>query len=246
MTSRSNRKSPSQDDDGEVDNYYDLDDKNSRTVGIKELDLNTLYPQHPRDFKNGSKYCFIGKPGCLLKGTKIIMFDGTVKNVEDIEIGDILMGDDSTPRNVLDLARGREEMYDVIPTRGDKYTVNKSHMLSLKSIGFPNHPKDKIIDISVEDFLNLRELYEGYKGFKTGVEFHPINVDFHPWMVGYQIGSGGISRRVPESNDIFSFSTRYVPDEELKDLYSYIKSLNIINHIPREYLINSRSVRFQD
>ena len=51
MTSRSNRKSPSQDDDGEVDNYYDLDDKNSRTVGIKELDLNTLYPQHPRDFR---------------------------------------------------------------------------------------------------------------------------------------------------------------------------------------------------
>lgn len=62
MTSRSNHKSSSRDED-DVDNYYDLDDKNSRTVGIKELDLNTLYPQHPRDFTNGSKYCFIGKPG---------------------------------------------------------------------------------------------------------------------------------------------------------------------------------------
>jgi len=51
------------DSDEDVVNYYDLDDKNSRVVGIKELDLNTLYPQHPLDLKNGSKYCFIGKPG---------------------------------------------------------------------------------------------------------------------------------------------------------------------------------------
>lgn len=55
--------SPSRNDKDVVDNYYDLDDKDSRTVGIKELDLNTLYPQHPLDFKNGSKYCVIGKPG---------------------------------------------------------------------------------------------------------------------------------------------------------------------------------------
>jgi hypothetical protein len=59
--------SPSRSRDNEendnLDNYYDLDDKKSRTVGIRELDLNTLYPQHPLDLKNGSKYVMIGKPG---------------------------------------------------------------------------------------------------------------------------------------------------------------------------------------
>ena len=63
-----------------------------------------------------------------------MMHDGTIKLVQDILVGDKLMGDDSTPRNVLSLARGRETMYKVIPTKGDSYTVNESHILSLKCI----------------------------------------------------------------------------------------------------------------
>ena len=48
----------------------------------------------------------VGK--CLGFGTKIIMFDGTLKEVQDIRVGDLLMGDDSTARTVLSLARGQE------------------------------------------------------------------------------------------------------------------------------------------
>ena len=48
---------------GDNENYYENDDDGSRIVQIKELDLNTLYPQHPKDTKNGSKYVIIGKPG---------------------------------------------------------------------------------------------------------------------------------------------------------------------------------------
>jgi len=42
------------------------------------------------------------------------------------------MGDDSTPRKVLSLANGKDEMYDIIPTKGEKYTVNSVHILCLK------------------------------------------------------------------------------------------------------------------
>ena len=51
---------------------------------------------------------FLGATGvgkCHGKGTKILMYDGTIKNVEDIKKGDQLMGDDSTPRIVLSLAQ---------------------------------------------------------------------------------------------------------------------------------------------
>ena len=34
-----------------------------KKVKIKEFDLNNLYPHHPNDLKNGSKYLAIGKPG---------------------------------------------------------------------------------------------------------------------------------------------------------------------------------------
>src|SRR4051812_44453905 len=45
---------------------------------------------------------------CLAKGTPVLLYDGTIKAVEEIRVGDQLMGDDSTPRNVLSLARGQE------------------------------------------------------------------------------------------------------------------------------------------
>ena len=82
-------------------------------------------------------YHGLGAGKCHKKNTPIIMFNGTIKMVQDINIGDLLMGDDSKPRKVLSLARGRDEMYDIIPVKGDKYTVNKEHILCLQASGFP-------------------------------------------------------------------------------------------------------------
>ena len=70
--------------------------------------------------------------GCHAKGTPIMMIDGTSKMVEDIKVGDVLMGDDSTPRNVLQLFRGHADMYKIAPTKGDPFVVNGDHVLSLK------------------------------------------------------------------------------------------------------------------
>ena len=73
----------------------------------------------------------LGRPShgkCLGKGTKVMMYDGTFKKVEDVVKGDKLMGDDSTPRNVLSIARGQEEMYWVRQNKGIDYRVNKSHI----------------------------------------------------------------------------------------------------------------------
>lgn len=82
-------------------------------------------------------YHGLGAGKCMAKGTPILMFDGTIKNVEDIMVGDKLMGDDSTARTVLSLARGQDDMYDIIPVKGDKYTVNSEHILCLKASGYP-------------------------------------------------------------------------------------------------------------
>ena len=41
----------------------------------------------------------IGK--CLAKGTPILMFDGSILPVEDVRVGDKVMGPDSQPRTVL-------------------------------------------------------------------------------------------------------------------------------------------------
>ena len=77
-------------------------------------------------------YQSVGTGKCHAKDTPILMYDGSIKMVQDIIEGDELMGDDSTPRKVLSLARGQDEMYDIIPTKGEKYTVNSEHILCLK------------------------------------------------------------------------------------------------------------------
>lgn len=79
--------------------------------------------------------CFTGYGKCLGPGTEVLMFNGTKKVVEDIRPGELLMGDDSTPRTVLSICSGQEEMYEVVPTKGEPFTVNESHILSLKASG---------------------------------------------------------------------------------------------------------------
>ncbi len=77
---------------------------------------------------------FLGSAGvgkCLGKDTPVIMHDGTVKLVQNVKQGDILMGDDSNPRNVLSITSGKEQMYRVVPVKGDSYIVNESHIISL-------------------------------------------------------------------------------------------------------------------
>ena len=62
-----------------------------------------------------------GTGKCLVKGTLVRMFDGSTKPVENVCVGDLLMGDDSTPRRVLSLATGEEMCYDIIPVKGEKW-----------------------------------------------------------------------------------------------------------------------------
>src|SRR5690606_37849383 len=69
-----------------------------------------------------------GSGKCLGKGTPILMYDGTIKRVEDVAVGDLIMGDDSTSREVLSLARGVETMYKITPIKGGSFIVNESHI----------------------------------------------------------------------------------------------------------------------
>jgi len=94
-------------------------------------------------YENVLLYLGLGVGKCMKKDTPILMYDGTIKKVQDIIVGDLLMGDDSQPRTVLSLARGEDNMYDIIPVKGDKYTVNEEHILCLKASGYPNLLDDK-------------------------------------------------------------------------------------------------------
>jgi len=77
----------------------------------------------------------VGVGKCHAKNTPIIMYDGTVKMVQDIKEGDLIMGDDSTPRRILNTIRGTDEMFKITPIKGTPYVVNSEHILCLRYTG---------------------------------------------------------------------------------------------------------------
>lgn len=127
-------------------------------VNIKELDVDMIPPITKRKDESdygGSKIVVIGKPGCFIKGTNILMYDNTTKKVEDIELEDQLMGDDNTPRNVLSLCRNRDVMYEITSLDGTSYCVNANHKL----VCYHKYKKT-IVEISAKTFSDLSSAYK--------------------------------------------------------------------------------------
>lgn len=173
--------------------------------------------------KGITKQLLVMATGCHAKGTKILMYSGRVKNVEDVQVGDQLMGDDNTPRTVLSLARGNEKMAKIIPIKGEPFEVNINHILSLKrtNVGVKSPHKEnyypKILNITVKDYLLLPKTWKHlYKLYKTEIlnfpktlfqELNKIEVD--PYFIGLWIGDGtvgstNITKDEPELDEYFS------------------------------------------
>jgi len=164
----------------------------------------------------------VGK--CHGKGTKIIMFNGTIKSVEDIEIGDILMGDDSSPRIVQSLGRGVDEMYRIGGRAGfEEFTCNSDHILSLK------HTISKEIEnISVRSYLNLSNYQKRLlKLYKRGVEFKDQEVEFDPYLLGIWIGDGSCKVLEIETED--------------KEIVEYLQKISIIENTQLKKHENKKS-----
>lgn len=97
---------------------------------------------------------------CFGKGEKVLMFDGSVKNVENIVVGDRLMGPDLEQRNVLALSSGISNLYKLKYKNSEAIIVTGNHILYLDY-------KGKIEYLTVEDLLKKKNAHE-YKLVSVG------------------------------------------------------------------------------
>lgn len=214
-------------------------------------------------------YHGLGTGKCHKKDTPLIMYDGTVKKIQDIRVGELLMGDDSKPRKVLSLARGRDVMYDVIPSSNtaEKYTVNREHILCLKSSEYSPNINQDIIEISIEDYLKLSHQKKGeLKGYQTDVEFPEKTLRMDAYFIGYWIGEFlcRSSEITCKYSMVLEYITRILETQQLSlklqrdsiydvcgngydNFLDLLMELHIIKikHIPLLYKCNSRANRLK-
>ena len=76
--------------------------------------------------------------GCHAKGTPILMYDGRSVKVENLVVGDSVMGPDSKPRTIRKLVNGKANMYRVTTKSHQPFVVNEHHMLSLQAVDTTN------------------------------------------------------------------------------------------------------------
>ncbi len=211
-----------------------------------------------------------GLPGvgkCLAKNTPVIMYDGSSKMVQDINKDELLMGDDSTPRKVLSTVTGREQMYTIQQQYGDNYTVNASHILSLKLtknprvidiinkykykvIWYDKHSKNSLcfaynkntkpdITLAIDEFVKLLPKCGDIIDIKVTDYINKSN----SWKNAYL----GFKVPVNYKNTFVKlnpYSLGFFISSEY-GTYASANDFKIKKYIPIDYLYNSRNVRLQ-
>lgn len=146
---------------------------------------------------------------CEAVGTKVRMYDGTIKKVEDLKIGELLMGVDSKPRKVVQLHRGFDDnMFRIDQSKGDSYTVNSKHICTMIEIGkrgksLEEHEKH-IVDVDIPTLLSYSDnfLSERIRGFKVAWEAPERKVLIEPYFLGYWLGDGNSNNQKITTEDV--------------------------------------------
>ena len=142
---------------------------------LHTIPLNKAYEFVDRMRQIAPTYVLVGNHDmCFAGDTEIMLHTGESKLAKNIIIGDILRGDDNTPRVVLNLKSGKSRMFVVNQENKSEssYTISQNHILSLKTI----YPELGIVDIPLEKYLQLPlEIQDKMYGFSPDYAY-PIDI----------------------------------------------------------------------
>jgi hypothetical protein len=128
----------------------------------------------------------------MISGTYVIMNDLTFKKVEDVVIGDKLLGPDSKPRKVLFLGNGKEQAYKITLRNGDSFGCNESHILPLiVTRDFYEYGVGDVLEIVLKDYLKLPKWVKQQclKMFKVPLDFNYVATPEDPYEYGKNLGN---------------------------------------------------------
>ena len=94
---------------------------------------------------------------CLAKGTKLLRYDGTQINVEDVKEGDELLGPDGGPRRAFNIVNGEDRLYRIkIGANIEDLVVTPNHILVLHREKFA--PEEDLPEVSAAERYDTVEM----------------------------------------------------------------------------------------
>lgn len=210
---------------GFVDQTEDFKKVEPDTVGDLDAFIESIkLPFKPRDYQvrafkfavENNRGILLSPTGCHAKGSKIRMFDGSTKPIEDIQIGDVLMGNNGSPRTVLKLWHNRDTMFKIesIQNRFKPFIVNSEHELPL----FDNYSK-QIINIPIDEYIKKSNNFKHSHYLLLNdaeLEFsenrNELKID--PYFMGLYLGDGHTHSLAITTCDepIANYVTNYVSE----------------------------------
>lgn len=237
--------------------------------------VDKIFAEWYRGVKSTMVEMATGTGKCLGKNTPVMMFDGTVKLVQDIRIGDVLMGPDSMSREVLSTVSGVDDLYKITPIKGDHYVVNGPHLLSIvltnKRLDFPDN---KIVHVEAQEFNSRSKTFRHRaKGYRVPIDWPSRIVCLDPYFLGLWLGDGTsrsvqittadhevgtwlktfsdshslrLVKRTQPGNKSFVFSISGLKNHE-NHLLETLRFYRLIQnkHVPIDFKANSKLIRLQ-
>jgi hypothetical protein len=167
---------------------------------------------------------------CQHEDTLVWLWNGTKKYAKDVQIGDLLIGDDGTPRKVETLVCGESKLYEVQQDYADSYKVIGKHLLTLKNNG-------KLVDISVENYMKLskRKQKRGYhRAIVDDIKWKEQELPIDPYIFGLWLGEG------TSRGDGFSSNDPIIIQKWI-DWCSSLNNLEVTHEAPFQYHIQNKN-----
>ena len=186
---------------------------------------------------------------CFARGTEILMFDGTRRRVETIREGELVMGHDSTPRNVTGCVTGKDRMIKITPNKEEPFVVTQDHVLVLsktfqsgkvrlrskgagkgyREVRYNTAQDGKEILITASEYMGKSDSFKHlHKLVKRAVTYSSRDILVDPYCYGLWLGDGTTGEA-----HLTTAHLRYLIREFGKE------------EIHPDYLINSEEVRLE-
>ncbi len=129
-------------------------------------------PRKLRGFRVNSIYF----EECFAPNTKVIMSDYSRKRIEDIKVGDFVMGIDGTPQEVIKTNSGYDDLCIVRQLEGEDYIVTANHKLYVERQSRIENQKSSIELLTPIDYFllsnrNKKIIY----GLKSSIDYESSN-----------------------------------------------------------------------